>query len=47
MRRERNILREQMRQAAEEEDFEKAAQLRDELKKLENTETHKPDQTGT
>ena len=34
-RREINMLREQMRQAAEAEDFEKAAQIRDSLKKLE------------
>lgn len=34
--RERNALREQMKAAAEAEDYEKAAQLRDQLKKLEN-----------
>lgn len=35
-RREINILREQMKQAAEAEDFDKAAELRDSIKKLEN-----------
>ncbi len=35
-RREINVMREQMRQAAEAEDFEKAAELRDAIKKLEN-----------
>ncbi len=35
-RREINILREQMQKAAETEDFEKAAELRDTIKKLEN-----------
>ena len=35
-RRERNELREQMRAAAEAEDYEKAARLRDRLKALEN-----------
>lgn len=37
-RRELNILREQMKKAAEAEDFEKAATLRDSIKKLENGE---------
>ena len=37
-RREINIIREQMRMAAEAEDFEKAAQLRDTVRKLENKE---------
>lgn len=37
-RRELNILREQMKKAAEAEDFEKAAALRDSIKKLENGE---------
>lgn len=35
-RRELNILREQMRAAAEAEDFEKAAELRDKIKKIED-----------
>lgn len=35
-RRELNVMREQMRQAAESEDFEKAAALRDSIKALEN-----------
>ncbi|MDR0812447.1 MAG: UvrB/UvrC motif-containing protein [Oscillospiraceae bacterium] len=35
-RRELNMLREQMKQAAENEDFEKAASLRDKIKKLES-----------
>ena len=34
-RREINVMREQMRLAAQEEDFEKAAQLRDEIKRME------------
>jgi protein arginine kinase activator len=37
-RREINIMREQMLQAAKEEDYEKAAALRDSIKKLENGE---------
>jgi protein arginine kinase activator len=36
-RRELNVLREQMRQAAETEDFEKAAAIRDSIRKLENS----------
>ena len=37
-RREINIIREQMRLAAEKEDFEKAAELRDQIRKLEASE---------
>ena len=37
-RREINMLRERMRKATEEEDFEKAARLRDEIKKIEGAE---------
>ena len=37
-RREINMLREQMRAAAEQEDFEKAAKLRDQLRELEKTD---------
>jgi len=41
-RREINMLREQMRSAAEAEDFEKAAEIRDQIKKLENPEPEAP-----
>lgn len=41
--REMNILKNQMKTAAENEDFEKAAEIRDKIKKLENENNEKPE----